>query len=133
MPHFYLIGSNETLPQGTPGTRPEPKLKRNQVMKTIILTAAAIALAAPVFAGSADLAREHFLQSHETGDGPKVIRDTSAGDVNAVIAHFAQDREMGDGPRVRQATPSDVIVSTSNSSLTEFAKMKLDNDERGFN
>ena len=100
-------------------------------MKTIILTAAAIALSAPAFAGS--LADEIFAQSHETGDGPKRVIETSAGDVNAAVAHFAQSRETGDGPRVRQATSIDVIISTSNSDLTAFAKEKLDNDERGFN
>lgn len=102
-------------------------------MKTLIIAAAAVALAAPAFAGPSDIASQIFAQSYETGDGPKRVTATSAGNADAVIAHFAQDRETGDGPRVRQATPSDLIVSTSNSDLTAFAKEKLDNDERGFN
>ncbi len=103
-------------------------------MKALILAAAAVALAAPAaIAGPSDLASQIFAQSHETGDGPKRVVVTSAGDVNAVLAHFAQDHETGDGARIKSATPVDVIVSSSNSDLTEFAKMKLDNDERGFN
>ena len=102
-------------------------------MKTLLIAAAAVALSFPAFAQSNDLAGQIFAQSFETGDGPKRVVTTSAGNVDAVIAHFAQDRETGDGPRVRQATSIDVIISTSNSDLTAFAKEKLDNDERGFN
>jgi hypothetical protein len=102
-------------------------------MKALILAAAAVALAGPAVANPSDLASQIFAQSHETGDGPKRVVVTSAGDVNAVLAHFAQDHETGDGARIKTATPIDVIVSSSGSSLSEFAKMKLDNDERGFN
>jgi hypothetical protein len=104
-------------------------------MKTIILTAAAaFALIGPAFANSpADFAEQHFAQSHEPGDGPRTMVDTSTGNVDFVLAHFAQDRETGDGPRIREATPSSMVVSSSNTDLTAFAKAKLDNDERGDN
>lgn len=103
-------------------------------MKSLLLSAAAIlALAAPVLADPNGIAEQIFAQSHETGDGPKRVVLTSRGDVDAAIAHFNQDHETGDGARIRTATPIDVIISTSNSALAEFARMKLDSDGRGSN
>jgi hypothetical protein len=103
-------------------------------MKTLLISAAAaVALTGPVFADTADFARQHFAQSHEVGDGPRTIGETSSGDVNAAIALFQDSRETGDGPRIRSVASDAMVVSTSNSDLASFASAQLGNDLRGDN
>lgn len=103
-------------------------------MKTLLLSAAAaLALTAPVFADTAEIAARHFAQSAEGGDGARYSGPTSAGNPGETIAHFAQSRSGGDGPRLLIPSDADGVMSTSNSDLASFAAQHLHNDERGDN
>lgn len=125
--------------------------------RLLLATVAAATLAAPTFAetqierslgveagtySAAELARKHFARSHETGDGPRptfgtrsdVIVSTSnqvSDHAERALRHFAQDYETGDGPRIRidQGGSGNVVISTSNSDLAEFARAKLYTDD----
>ena len=117
-------------------------------MKTALLTALAIAAAAPALASSqlerqlgvepgaytsAELAALAFGRDHETGDGPRVgVEALASGDVtiassNATasaatlnaIAVANASRETGDGPRLGQVAPT-VIPGPSGLALQAF-------------
>ena len=82
-------------------------------MKTTVISIAA----AMLVAGPALAEREnHVYRGEVSGDYATAI---------VAAAHFAMD-DQGDGA-------GRVIVSTSNASVAVEAKVKLANDERGFN
>lgn len=102
-------------------------------MKTLLISAAAVALAGPVFADPAQYANEHFAEVSEMGDGARRLEETSTGNVAYVIEHFAQSRSGGDGPRILVPGEDDMTVSSSNSDLAAYARAVLDNGLKGDN
>lgn len=131
-------------------------------MKPLLITAAALAFAAPAFAqsqletklgvapgvfGTAKLAALHFAQSNDdtyapptapaAGTGSVVVATANAASDTADFAlrHFDQDHASGDGARYARSpvAGNPLVFSTSDTGLAALAKAKLSNGERGDN
>ncbi len=108
-------------------------------MKTLILTAATVLLVAGPLAAQtpAEIAKEHFAQSHDSGDGARYDAGFTSSATGATTdlarIHFAGEGEEGD-LRILSNVDSGMIVSTSNASsdTAAFAKAHFaQSDDRG--
>ncbi len=108
-------------------------------MRTLITTtAAALMLAAPLAAATpAELAKQHFAQSHDSGDGARYDAGFTASATGATTdlarIHFAGEGEEGD-LRILSNVDSGMVVSTSNASsdTAAFARAHFaQSDNRG--